>query len=137
MFGKKMKNNKEKQTEKDNRENWIKPEGELVIDVYQTPKEIIVQAPIGGVKTEDLEIVVEDDALEIKGKREKSQTVERKDYLLKECYWGSFSRKITLPQKIKKSEVRADIKKSILTIVLPKKKEEKAKVVKIKTVLKE
>ncbi len=116
-----------------NQNDWLELEGELVIDVYQTNNEFIVQAPVAGVKPEDIEIAIENDVLKVKGKREKTKKIKEGDYLLKECFWGAFSKEIILPEKINKSRVEASIKEGILTIKLPKKKEKKGKKIVIKT----
>lgn len=50
--------------------DWMETyEGQLAVDVYQTPDDIVVRAPIAGVKPEDLEISITDDIVSIKGER--------------------------------------------------------------------
>lgn len=44
-------------------------EGQLAIDVYQTPDEIIVETPIAGVKPDDLDISITTESITVKGKR--------------------------------------------------------------------
>lgn len=89
----------EKKTEeiKVKEEEWFETEGELAVDVYQTKDSVVIEAPVAGVKVEDLDIGIEDDAIKIKGKRERVQKTEQKNYLLQECYWGLFSREIISP----------------------------------------
>ena len=49
---------------------WALPaEGELAVDVYETKKDIIVRAPIAGIKSEDLTLSLEGDVLTIRGAR--------------------------------------------------------------------
>ena len=113
-------------------EKWFEAEGELALDVYQTDEEIVIEAPIAGVKPEDIEITIEQDTISIKGKREKSREEERKNYLIKECYWGSFSREIILPVEIDGSRAKASIKEGILKIRIPKLEREKKRKISIK-----
>ena len=113
-------------------EKWFELEGELVLDVFQTNGEIVVEAPVAGVKTEDLDIVVEGDTIRIKGRREKPQKVEQRNYLFKECYWGPFSREIILPVELDGSKVEASIKEGILVIKAPKIKRKKERKIKVK-----
>ncbi len=47
-------------------------EGQLAIDVYQTPEEIVVESPIAGVAPEDIDIGITSESVTIKGKREHS-----------------------------------------------------------------
>ena len=44
-------------------------EGQLTIDVYQTPSEIVIKTMVAGVKPEDLDISITRDMVTIKGKR--------------------------------------------------------------------
>lgn len=105
-------------------------EGQLTLDMWQTPDEIVVQTIIGGVKPEDLDVSISHDMVTIKGKREKAKEVSDKDHFYQELYWGSFSRSILLPQEIDSDESEASIKNGLLTIRLPKL--DKAKIQKLK-----
>jgi len=105
-------------------------EGQLTIDVWQTPDEIVVQAIVGGVKPEDLDVSVTHDMVTLRGKREKQREVSGNDYFYQELYWGAFSRSILLPQEVDADEAQATIKNGLLTIHLPKL--DKARVAKLK-----
>lgn len=95
-------------------------DGELALDVYQTPTEIIVQTFVAGVKPEDLEINITRDLLTLRGKRMETRTIKEDDYFSKELYWGSFSRTISLPQEVEPEEAEAIERHGLLTIRLPK-----------------
>ncbi|PIR66527.1 MAG: hypothetical protein COU51_03230 [Parcubacteria group bacterium CG10_big_fil_rev_8_21_14_0_10_36_14] len=98
----------------------IEEEGELKVDVYQKGDNIIVKSTIAGAKPEDIDISVNNDILTIRGKREMEESVEGKDFIHRECYWGSFSRSIILPSEVNKGRVKAIIKRGVLTVILPK-----------------
>ena len=49
-------------------------EGQLTVDMWQTPTEIVIQAIVGGVKSEDLDVNISHEMVTIKGKREKEGT---------------------------------------------------------------
>jgi len=108
------------QKSKKESEDWAETDGQLAIDVYQTKDFFVVQAPVAGIKPEDLNISVENDFLIIKGKREKTEEIQEKDYFYQECYWGTFSRKVSLPEDLDSSKIKASLKKGILTVKLPK-----------------
>jgi len=108
-------------------------EGELAVDMYQTPTEIIVKTMIAGVKPEDVDISITRDMITIRGKREESHDFSEDDFFHKELYWGSFSRSIILPQEIEVEEVEATNKNGMLTIHLPKLDKNKQAKVKIKS----
>lgn len=95
-------------------------EGQLTVDVYQTPNEIIIKTMTAGVKPEDLDINITRDMVTIRGKREESVEIHDHDYFHKELYWGSFSRTIMLPEEIQVEEAEAIEKHGLLTIKLPK-----------------
>lgn len=97
-------------------------EGKLVIDIYETSKDFVVEAPAAGVIPEDIEIEASRDKLFIKGKRIRPNFVPEKDFIYQECFWGIFSRSIILPQEIDPSGVSAGFKNSVLIINLPKAK---------------
>lgn len=105
-------------------------EGQLTIDVWQTPDEIVVQAIVGGVKPEDLDVSVTHDMVTLRGRREKQREISGNDYFYQELYWGAFSRSILLPQEVDSDEAQATIKNGLLTIHLPKL--DKARVAKLK-----
>ena len=95
-------------------------EGELTIDVYQTPTEIVIKSMVAGVKPEDLDISITRDMVIIKGKRETEKFVRDEDYFHQELYWGSFSRSIMLPSEVEVEEADAIEKHGLLIIRLPK-----------------
>lgn len=107
-------------------------EGQLTVDVYQTPSEIIIQAIAAGVKPEDLDVVITREMITIKGKREDVRRIEKENFFYQELYWGSFSRSILLPQEVDPDESEATIKNGVLTIRLPKLDKEKTQKLKIK-----
>lgn len=111
--------------EEGNFDDWLEDgyaEGQLSIDVYQTPKDLIVKSTIAGVKPEDIDISINNDMLTIRGKRELVEDVKTEDYLYKECYWGAFSRSVILPMEVKAEKINAYLEDGVLTITLPKAK---------------
>jgi HSP20 family protein len=107
-------------------------EGQLSIDVYQTPSSIVVKSTIAGVSSEDIDISINNDMLTIRGKREQTDKIRDEDYLYRECYWGSFSRSIILPVEIESEKVDAFLENGVLTVVLPKAKVSKQISIKVK-----
>ena len=95
-------------------------DGQLTVDLYQTPTEIIIKSMVAGVKPEDLDIAITRDMVTIKGKRETERFVKDEDYIHQELYWGSFSRAIPLPAEIEVEEADAIEKHGLLIIRLPK-----------------
>ena len=107
-------------------------EGQLSVDVYETPKEIVVKSTIAGVKPEDIDISINDDMLTIRGHRHIDEEIEEDDYLYQECYWGSFSRSIILPTEIRADKIDAILESGVLTVKLPKAKPKQELNIKVK-----
>jgi len=107
-------------------------EGQLAIDVYQTPTSIVVESAIAGVEADDLDIEISPESVTIKGIRRKNEKVKKEDYLYQECYWGRFARTVILPQEIDSDKANASIKNGILKVVLPKLNKSKTKKIKVK-----
>ncbi|MBU1177855.1 Hsp20/alpha crystallin family protein [Patescibacteria group bacterium] len=104
-------------------EDWSSGyEGQLAIDVYQTPDNIVIKSTIAGVLPEDISVTVDNDMVTIKGERKSTQEVKKDNYYYQECYWGSFSRSVILPVDIEADKIEAELKNGILTVKLPKAK---------------
>ena len=107
-------------------------EGQLTVDVFNTPNEIVIKAIVAGVKPDDLDISITRDMVTVRGKREEQKEVEGEDYFYRELYWGAFSRTILLPQEIEVEDANAQEKHGLLVIRLPKIDKEKQTKLKVK-----
>ena len=125
-----MTNREEQQNEAGG--DWLEEyEGQLAIDVYQTPESVIIKAPIAGVKPSDLEITVNDEVVTIKGHRRTSDDVPKESYFVQECYWGAFSRSYVLPIAADAESSQAALKDGILTITIPKQERTRTRTIKV------
>ncbi|MBI3046282.1 MAG: Hsp20/alpha crystallin family protein [Candidatus Harrisonbacteria bacterium] len=106
-------------------------EGQLTIDVYQTPEEIVVESTIAGVDPDNLDIDISSESVTIRGKREREKKISDEDYFYQECYWGKFSRSVILPQEVDPDESTAALKNGVLTIRMPKINRQKSKKLKV------
>lgn len=114
--------------------DWMEDyEGQLALDVYQTDDDVVIKAPIAGVRPEDLEISITDEVITLKGERKEQSEIQRENYLAQECYWGSFSRSYVLPIPVTSDKAQASLKNGILTITIPKQEKTKARTLEIKT----
>jgi HSP20 family protein len=105
--------------------SWKKKNGELAVDVYETEDFIVIQAPIAGVKKEELEIITEKDVIIIKGERKRPEGREIKGFYTQECFFGEFRREVILPEETDPSRIDAKMKEGILIIEAPKIEREK------------
>lgn len=118
----KIKEEKESAAEKKQEEanNIFNPEGELVVDVFETNSDFVVSAAIAGAQIKDIDISVEKDMIIIKGHRQNPHDSIEKKYFYQECYWGPFSRKIILPENVNTEKADAQMDRGILMIKIPK-----------------
>lgn len=110
----------------DEQEKWFEQqeengeEGQLAVDVYQTPEDIVIKTMVAGVRPEDLDISITRDMVTIKGTRESANEATSDNFFFNELYWGTFTRTIVLPQEIEVEEAEAVEKHGLLIIRLPK-----------------
>lgn len=95
--------------------------GQLAVDILEFPTHYEIKAPIAGISIEDLDIDVDNTTVTISGRRSTSLIPEAASLLVEECFWGDFSRKITLPFAVSPDSIEAGFsKESILTVKIPK-----------------
>jgi len=104
--------------------------GQVAVDIYELDNYYIIRAPIAGVKLSDLDIEVADNQLTIRGNRQQGESIPQDQFYIQECFWGPFSRTVTLPFVIDPKKIRATFNREcILKILVPK--EERVKIVRI------
>lgn len=108
-------------------------EGPLpAIDMYQTPKEVVVKVQVPGIKLEDIDVHITGDGLTIKGERKSEKETKREDYYYQEQRYGSFTRYVSLPDGLATDKAEASLEDGVLTLTIPKAEGVKPKPVKIK-----
>jgi HSP20 family protein len=108
------------------------PAGQLAVDVFETNEKLFVKARVAGVNKEDLDVSIADNTLTIRGTLSSGDDVDTENYHIQECYWGEFSRTISLPTPVKEEEIDAVLKDGVLTISFSKVKQDTVKKIEIK-----
>lgn len=111
---------KAKETKDWHDDNEEETEGQLTVDVYQTPTDIVVQTMVAGVRPEDLTLSITRDMLTIRGRREETKSINDENYFIRELYWGTFARTILLPEEVDIDGAEAMEKHGLLIVKLPK-----------------
>jgi HSP20 family protein len=88
------------------------------LEVNASDKEVRVSAELPGLDEKDIEVLVDDDVLTIRG--EKKSGTEDKDRHFSERYYGRFERSIALPFEVEDDKAEATFSNGVLTIALPK-----------------
>ena len=96
------------------------PVGQLTVDIYHTPNDIVVESAIAGAHPEDIDVVVATDSISIKGLRRRDPESPEAEYLHQECYWGKFTRSIILPEEVDPENASVKFKNGILSVRMPK-----------------
>jgi len=101
------------------------------MDVYETPKEIIIVGEISGVNKEDLEVEVDQKAVKITGVRRETARVPGMKYHLAEIAYGRFERILFLPVPINPEEVQASYVNGLLKITMAKRLREQVRQIRV------
>lgn len=115
-------------------DDWEEDEavpGQLAVDVYETKEKLVVKARTAGVNKSDLDVSIADNTLSIRGTLSAGNEEDVENYFVQECYWGEFSRSITLPVPVKEEEIEAVLKDGVLTISFTKMKQDSVKKIQV------
>ena len=102
--------------------------GQLAVDVYETEDRLFVKARTAGVKKNDLDVSLSDGTLTISGTLSAGDQEGIIAHHAQECYWGEFSRTLSLPVQVAEEGVEAMLKDGILTISFTKIKTQATKI---------
>ena len=110
--------------------NWLP-----AVNVEETADELILTAELPGMKTEDIELEVENNVLTLRGEKTevREEGTEAKKYHLWERRYGSFQRSFTLPRTVKPDAIQAEFEDGILHVRLPKVAEAKGRRIEVKS----
>jgi HSP20 family protein len=111
---------------------WQPTQWGLAVDVVENKDDFIVKASVPGINPDDLDISYADATLTIKGEIKSDNEYEKNQYHLHERRYGTFTRSISLPTKIKGDAIEASYQNGVITLRLPKTEEVKPKRITIK-----
>ena len=97
------------------------------IDVSETENEIQIKAEMPGIDQKDVEVLLEDDRLIIRGEKKEEREDNDRNYHVRERVQGAFSRTLPLPFAPDPNQVKAEFKNGVMTITIPKPQEVKQK----------
>ncbi|HAQ62249.1 TPA: hypothetical protein DCR49_09695 [Candidatus Delongbacteria bacterium] len=86
------------------------------VDVYEIKDELFIVVDMPYVDPENLEVVINEDYIVLKGIRDQIGTDKKRHYYKMEIDFGPFERVINLPEKINVSSIKQSYKKGFLII---------------------
>lgn len=97
-------------------------EPKMKLDVKEDEKAYTVRADIPGVKKEDIQVDIDDNAITLRAEM-KQEKEEKKDekVIYSERSYGMVSRSFSLPAPVDPQGAKAEYKDGVLNLVLPKK----------------
>ncbi len=93
-----------------------------LVDILETPAELIVRAEIPGATREEIDVEVTAESLTIRGER-KFNTESKDQYLRVERPYGPFQRSFSIGVPVQANKVKANYKDGILEVIVPKAQE--------------
>jgi HSP20 family molecular chaperone IbpA len=88
-------------------------------DVFERNGDIVVRLELPGIDpAKDVSVTLEEGQLIVSGERTQKTEVKREDYYRMESRYGSFRRRIPLPEGIDESKIVAEYRDGIMEIVL-------------------
>ncbi|ARC38824.1 Hsp20/alpha crystallin family protein (plasmid) [Paracoccus yeei] len=99
------------------------------VEISDDEKEIRVTAEVPGLEEKDVEVLLGDGVLTLKG--EKRSETEDKDKQFSERFYGRFERRIPLGCEVQEDKVDAQFRNGVLTVSLPKSEQDQSQVKRI------
>lgn len=102
------------------------------VKVWEEGEKFFVEAELPGLAMDDVEVLVMDDTLTIKGEYASQETEDATVYRCERRY-GAFERAFQLPADIDAEKVEANLRDGLLTVTLPKAASAKPRRIKVDT----
>jgi len=93
------------------------------IEVEQREGNYMIRAELPGLKPDDVNVEITDDAIVISGERKEERDVKRGGVHVTERHYGQFYRSIPMPEGAKPDQVKARFENGVLEITVPAQQE--------------
>lgn len=98
---------------------WTGADGNLPIDISETPDALIVRASLAGYTADQIDVQLHQGILTIKAQRTAEEAGGAERYHRRERASGPLSRRVALPGLVHDSEVDAQFENGLLTLTVP------------------
>jgi len=98
------------------------------VNIREDEKNYFLDLAIPGMDKKDLKIDINEDVLTISSETKNESEENRDGYKRKEFSYSTFCRSFYIPENVETENIEANYKDGILSVALPKQKEEKNKI---------
>jgi len=102
------------------------------VDLKETDDAYTLEADLPGLKKEDIDLIVVDNVVTVKGSRKHEAETKDKGYHRIERRYGTFERSFEIPGGFDAEKVNAKYEDGVLKVTLPKREETKPKQIEVK-----
>ncbi|MEO5337157.1 MAG: Hsp20/alpha crystallin family protein [Magnetospirillum sp. WYHS-4] len=102
------------------------------VKVGETDTEFTVSAELPGMDEDDIEVILADGTLTVKGEKRTERQEARRNSLIAERSYGSFRRSFPVPERVDADRITAFFDQGVLHMTLPKRCSKRPKRVEIK-----
>jgi len=100
-------------------------------NISETDREYTIRAELPAIKKEDVQVMVDNGVITIKGERKQQQEDKNEKYHRVESFYGAFERSFSLPEDVNTDSIKCESKEGVLTVHIPKAEVKKNKPVQI------
>jgi HSP20 family protein len=90
------------------------------VDMYEQDGDLITKVELPGVNKDDVDVTLEGGDLIIRGERKQESEVKEENYYRMERSYGSFYRRLPLPEGIQTDKISATYADGVLEVRMPK-----------------
>jgi HSP20 family protein len=108
-------------------ENVQKTDWTPSANISETENEYVIRAELPAIKKEDVQVMIDNGVITIKGERKQQKEEKNEKYHRVESFYGNFERSFSLPDDVNTDSIKCDSKEGILTVHIPKAAQKKSK----------
>ena len=97
------------------------------VDIYEKEDRLCIEAELPGFDKENIKVDVNGRLLTIGGERASNEEIKEENKYRRERHYGSFERSFKLPFEVNEEQISATYKDGVLTLLVEKPEEQKAK----------
>ncbi len=102
------------------------------VNIREDKGNVIVEMPLPGFNEEDIDVNVQGDILTISAETKHDEEHSEGGWYRREWHYGNVHRSVRLPAEVNGDKAKAELQKGILTITLPRQKENPVKQIAVK-----